>query len=201
MLLDIARSVFYFGHRLFTHFEPPPKSDFVTTSKTLETVAEHPDGSAGGWPFGDVSGYEHRYRMVFEESRDAICITSRDGRIIDCNNAAVDLFGYAKDELLRMNASILYADPGDRERFLEEIDNWGSVKDFELRMRTRSGALIDCLSTSSAQRQEDGRVLGYYCIIRDITERNRSQEALRKAYDKAEQHVHCLLYTSPSPRD
>lgn len=162
----------------------------MASSKTLSAVTDRLHLHGGDWPFSDLSGYEYRYRMVFEESRDAICITSREGRIIDGNNAAVDLFGYSKEELIRMNVSSLYADPSDRERFLEEIDRWGSVKDFELRMRTRSGALIDCLSTSSAQRQDDGRVLAYYCIIRDITERNRSQEALRKAYDKAEQHVH-----------
>ncbi|OGU26757.1 MAG: hypothetical protein A2X66_03550 [Ignavibacteria bacterium GWA2_54_16] len=161
----------------------------MPVSKTLPFVADSHLRDGLDWPFGEGAGDQHRYRMVFEESRDAICITSRDGKIIDCNNAAVELFGYSKEELLRVNVAILYAEPADRKRFLEEIDRSGSVKDFELRMRTREGVFIDCLSTSSAQRREDGRVLGYYCIIRNITERNRAQEALRKAYDKAEQHV------------
>jgi len=46
---------------------------------------------------------EERYRSLFEESRDAIHIRSKEGKIIDANQALLDLFGYTNEEILKLN--------------------------------------------------------------------------------------------------
>ncbi|MCJ7809583.1 MAG: PAS domain S-box protein, partial [Desulfobulbaceae bacterium] len=43
---------------------------------------------------------EERYRTLFNESRDAIYITSREGIFMDANQAALELFGFTREELI-----------------------------------------------------------------------------------------------------
>ncbi|MCX7914523.1 MAG: ATP-binding protein, partial [Thermodesulfovibrionales bacterium] len=44
-----------------------------------------------------------RFESLFEFLPDAICLTTADGKIVNCNNAASQILQYSKDELLNMN--------------------------------------------------------------------------------------------------
>ena len=57
---------------------------------------------------------EEKYRTFFEESRDAILITTIDGTFVDINQAALDLFCYTRNELMPKNVRELYANPQER---------------------------------------------------------------------------------------
>jgi len=123
---------------------------------------------------------EEKYRSLFNESRDAIYITTREGKFLDANQALVDLFGYSKQELLdRINVKHTYADPADRERFQLEIEKKGSVRDYEAGLKKKDGTLMTCLLTATLRTTAKGDVLGYQGIIRDITHYRIAQEALR----------------------
>jgi diguanylate cyclase (GGDEF)-like protein/PAS domain S-box-containing protein len=121
---------------------------------------------------------ETRYRSLFEDSRDAIYITSKAGEFIDINGSALELFGYSRTELIGMNASALYDDEGDRRRFQLEVERSGYVRNFEIRLRHRDGRLLDCVITSSVRRDSDGETIGYQGIIHDITDRKRTEAQL-----------------------
>jgi diguanylate cyclase (GGDEF)-like protein/PAS domain S-box-containing protein len=122
-----------------------------------------------------------RYRDLFERSRDAIYMTQRDGRLIDVNIAMLDLFGYTREELLQLNASDLYHDQAERDRFLKQIDRVGSVREHELQMRRKDGTIVVCLKTATVQRTSDGVVVGYQSILHDITERKRTENELERS--------------------
>ncbi|HSJ09187.1 MAG TPA: EAL domain-containing protein [Longimicrobiales bacterium] len=124
---------------------------------------------------------EDRYRTLFEESRDAIYMTRRDGQFIDANPAALELFGYTRQELLRQNARLLYTDPTDRERFRSHIEEHGFVRDFELMLRRKNGELLHCLLSSMVSRGRDGEIAGYQGIIHDITERKVAEARLMES--------------------
>ncbi len=124
---------------------------------------------------------EQKYRNLFDESRDAIYVTSKDGRFLDANRALIELFGYTRRELMEeLNVRELYAHPDDRTRFQREIEKEGSVRDYEARFVKKSGALMDCLLSATLWRSGDRRVSGYQGIIRDITMQKRAQEELRE---------------------
>jgi two-component system cell cycle sensor histidine kinase/response regulator CckA len=128
------------------------------------------------------SPYEHLdepYRALFEQSRDAIYITTRRGAFSDVNQAFLDLFCYTSEELTRIKAHETYADPADRSRFQKEIEDSGSVRDFEVKLRKKDGTEMECLLTASLRRAPDGRILGYQGIIRDISRQKRAEELLR----------------------
>ncbi|HEX8392223.1 MAG TPA: PAS domain S-box protein, partial [Longimicrobium sp.] len=121
---------------------------------------------------------EERYRSLFEQSRDAIYITTLDGRFVAVNQAAVDLFADSREQLLSMRVTDLYANPADRQRFRDEITRGESIRDFEVRLLRRDGQSLDVLLSASLRRGADGAVLGYQGIIHDITSRKRAQEQL-----------------------
>ena len=130
---------------------------------------------------------ETRYRTLFGESRDAICINTREGKILDANQATLDLLGYTRDELIGMNVRKLYVHPEARSLFQREIERKGSVRDYKLKFRRRDGTQIDCLLTSTVRRTADGTVVEYQGIIRDITEQMKAEKALHESEQRFRQ--------------
>jgi diguanylate cyclase (GGDEF)-like protein/PAS domain S-box-containing protein len=124
---------------------------------------------------------EDKYRTLFEESRDAIYITRLDGRFVDVNPAMLELFGYSRPEMLRLNARQLYARASDRQRFREVVDASGSVREYELVLRRKTGETLNCLLSSMARRAPNGSIVGYQGILHDITERKRAELRLMES--------------------
>ncbi len=123
---------------------------------------------------------EHKYRMLFEEAKDGIFINSREGKILEANPALLEMFGIAKDNLAQHGAGDFYANVQDREKFRREVEAKGSVKDFEIRMKRRDGAVIPCLISAALWRTPDGSVGGYQGMIRDISRQKQAEEDKRR---------------------
>ena len=117
-----------------------------------------------------------QYRMLFEGSQDAVYISTRDGRVLEANQAALDLFGYTREEILQLKAERLYADPDDWQLSRQRVGEAGSFKDYEVRLQKKSGVEMDCLLTSSVVRDSKGVILGYQWMIRDVTERKQAEK-------------------------
>jgi PAS domain S-box-containing protein len=124
---------------------------------------------------------EERYRTLFEDSRDTIYITTRAGEFLDINQSGLDLFGYAREEMIGLDAREIYVNSDDRPRFQKEIESKGSVTDYEVKFRKKDKTEMDCLLTASVRHAKDGSVLGYQGVIRDITERKRLEAQLQQA--------------------
>jgi len=127
---------------------------------------------------------EEKYRALFEESKDVIYISTPDGKFIDINPAGVALFGYSsKEELLSIDiAGQLYVEPSERTRFRQTIDKQGFVTDYEVRMKKKSGEELAVMTlTSSAVRDEQGNIVAYRGIMRDITEHRKLEQQLRQS--------------------
>ena len=120
---------------------------------------------------------EERYRSLFEESIDVIYMTSHDGRLVDISPSAVSLFGYTREELLERDVHGLYADPEQRVRFQEAIEQHGFVRGFEITLLHKDGRKVDCVLASTIRKGADGRTLGYQGIMRDVTDRKRAEAA------------------------
>jgi diguanylate cyclase (GGDEF)-like protein/PAS domain S-box-containing protein len=124
---------------------------------------------------------EEKYRTLIEDSRDAIFITTKEGNFIDVNKSFLTLFGYKKEELKKLNARDTYLNPSERERYKQEMEKSGSLRDFEVRLQKKDGKVMDCLLTATARRADDESLLGYQGIIRDITERKQIEDAIKNS--------------------
>ena len=123
---------------------------------------------------------EGLYRTLFDESRDAIIITNRYGRIIELNPAAQELFGYDLDETPELLERDLHTDPDKADALLEEIKKSGSVQDFPVGLRSKSGRELDCLATWTLRVGADGGFLGRRGFVRDVSERKRLELAVQE---------------------
>ncbi len=124
---------------------------------------------------------EQRYRSLFEGSQDAVYVTTPGGQVMDCNDATLDLLGYTREEMLRLNVRDSYVDPRDRERLQEIMMRQGAVRDYDVKLRRRDGVEIDCVITSTLWRSKNGEVIGYHGIARDVTWRRRLEREILSA--------------------
>jgi PAS domain S-box-containing protein len=125
---------------------------------------------------------EERYRSLFEESRDAIYISTPDGRMLDINPAGLQMLGYATaQDLKSQHASKLYAFPEERERFVDLVREHGSVTDFEFESRRPDGQRVVLLETATAVRNASGEMVMIRGFLRDVTAERQLEEQLRQA--------------------
>jgi len=126
-----------------------------------------------------------RYREFFTASRDCVFITSPDGRLIDFNDATLEMFGYDnREEFSGVSIASHYAHPGDRSVFIDLILRNGHVKEFPVQLKQRGGTVIDALMTAVAQRRPDGTVKALVGTARDITERRLAEDKLKIAFEE-----------------
>ena len=130
---------------------------------------------------------EEKYRILFEGSKDAIYITTREGTVVESNPSLLDLFGYSREEMSDWSAKDTYLNPDDRSRFRKAMEESGSVKDFEVSLLKKDGTVMDCLITSAVRRSKEGDITGYQGIIRDVTELKRAQEERERLISKLQE--------------
>ncbi|MCX5817296.1 MAG: PAS domain S-box protein [Proteobacteria bacterium] len=129
----------------------------------------------------DLKESERKFRILFEDSRDAIFMTTSEGKFINANKAFLDLFGYTRDGLAEITAGHTYFNPSERARFRAEIEAKGAVRDYEVMLRKKDGTVMHCLLTATTRRANDGTILCYQGIIRDISAQRQMEEAIKES--------------------
>jgi PAS domain S-box-containing protein len=124
---------------------------------------------------------EQKFRRIFEESPDYITINHwKTGRFVEVNRSFERLTGYAVIDVVGRTPRELAPlfDVPDLDTVVEALQRDGIVRDRELTLRTRAGALVQCICSISLI-ELDG-VRHAITIARDVTEERRAQRALRE---------------------
>lgn len=124
---------------------------------------------------------EQKFRTLFEESKDAIFITTPKGKIHDINPAGVEMLGFAsKEEILAIDiAKDLYWNPEDRDEYIRTLNKNGYIKDYEIALKRNDGSKILVMETATLVRDKTGKPVIYRGIIRDITQQRLLEDQLR----------------------
>jgi PAS domain S-box-containing protein len=124
---------------------------------------------------------EEKFFKAFHATPDAIVLSRvSDGLLLEVNEVFCRLTGYPRDEAIgRTTVELnLWADLHDRERYFAKVREHGKIREMEASFRTQSGEIRDGLVSS------EGIVLGnepcFLTIIRDVTERKKTDAELRK---------------------
>jgi PAS domain S-box-containing protein len=128
---------------------------------------------------------EVRFSTIFHSSPIPIALTRLgDGKLVDVNQAWLDLTGYTYAEVigafsLDLN---LYVNSDRRSQLMNELQARGRVDRYEFQLRKKSGAIADLLfSAESIELQSEPLMLS---MALDITERKRAEQALRESEEK-----------------
>ena len=119
-----------------------------------------------------------KYQNLFEQSRHAIFFCTQEGEFLDVNQSFLDLFGYTRDEITRLDAGTLFVDSEARTGLFRELEQEGSIADFELQLFNRNKQEMVCLFSATLMRDKKGTITGYQVIINDITARKRTEATL-----------------------
>ncbi|WP_455140660.1 PAS domain S-box protein [Candidatus Hodarchaeum mangrovi] len=133
---------------------------------------------------------EKKYRTLVDNINSGIFRISTDGKILQCNPAFVEMFGYDSIEEIQaiQDLSQLYAVTTDREKFVTELYRNSKISIQEVLMRRKNGTIFWAsisARVSSSGKWHDG-------IIENITERKKA-DILLKQVKLEEEHYHAML--------
>ena len=126
---------------------------------------------------------EANYRSLFDSSTDGIFILDLDGNFIDANKTAYERLGYSREEFLSLNIRELDHPsfiPQVPERFKQIREHGVAV--FESGHLRKDGSIMPVEVNSRLLEYKEKQV--YFSVIRDITDRKRTEEALQASEER-----------------
>jgi len=166
---------------VFTNNFEPEKEDLELMSLIASAISIEEDRKRTA---KEILDHESIYRTLFENSPSGIIYENSEGKIIDCNNAVLKIFGYTKNEFVGKSVTDLVP-----KVFVDEVK--------ENIRKILSGVILDHIVTNI---RKDGsycflslretkillpnRTYGILVIVNDITERREIEIALRQSEEK-----------------
>jgi len=129
---------------------------------------------------------ESAAKYLFKLSHDVILSLDRIGNILCINQRGVQLSGYSESELHGANIFERLLVPEDRQVAREMLADVleGKARQYEVRWRTKDGAIVHFDGASVPRFSDTGEFLSTLCTLRDVTERKCAEEKLRKSEEK-----------------
>jgi PAS domain S-box-containing protein len=123
---------------------------------------------------------EERFRQLFEHTADCLILHDQD-RVMEVNQQACRSLGYTREELLRMPLSDIEMEY-NQQRFIELEASDNEAITFSSVYRRKDGSMFPT-EVRVGEVTLRGQKLNL-AAIRDITERRRSEEALKESEEK-----------------
>ena len=120
-------------------------------------------------------------RSLIEASLDPLVTIRADGKIMDVNRATEIITGLNREELVGSDFSIYFTEPERAREGYRKVFEEGMVRDYPLAIRHAAGGMADVLYNATLFRNEAGEVQGVFAAARDITEKEKTEQALRES--------------------
>ncbi len=151
---------------------------------------------------------EERYRRIFETTLEGIYQTTPQGRYLRVNPAFALMLGYASPEDLVGSITDIgtqvYVNPDRRFEFKRHLSEHGRVENFEAPLYRKDGTTMWGLINAVTVRNENGDILYFTGGMMDITDRKRTEEALRRSetnYRSVIENIQDVFYRSDAQGD
>jgi len=124
-----------------------------------------------------------KFRDLYDGAPDMfVSISTATAKITECNQAALDVIGYPKEELIGRPFLDIYH-PVSHARVqhcFEEFLETGRVRAQEFKLISKTGKSIDVSVSVSAVWNKDGEVISGRSIMRDVTEKKSIENEIRR---------------------
>lgn len=141
----------------------------------------------------ELRNSEERFRVLVESSRDWVWEVDREGRFTFCSPACENIYGYRPDELIGRFLLDILTCPADRAGFenllRQGIAGHSGFHGLEREGLRKDGKIAYIETSGVPIRDENGQVLGFRGIERDVSLRKKAEEALLKAHQRLENRV------------
>jgi diguanylate cyclase (GGDEF)-like protein/PAS domain S-box-containing protein/putative nucleotidyltransferase with HDIG domain len=131
---------------------------------------------------------EEKLRLIFDSIEDDITITDLEGRILTMNEAGLRMSGYGRKENIIGRNGFDFIAEKDRAKAIEESAKQLTIKDgYTLSYYTltdKDGNEFDAEVSAAVLPDINGNPNGFITVVRDITERKRAEEELRKSEER-----------------
>jgi PAS domain S-box-containing protein len=126
---------------------------------------------------------------IVESSDDAIIGKTLGGVITSWNWGAQHMYGYAAEEIVGRNVSVLVPPdrPDELPAMLERLARGERAEHYETQRRRKDGSIVEASVTISPIRNKAGDVVGASTVTRDITNRKRSEADVLSLRDQLHQ--------------
>src|SRR5436189_4295265 len=164
------------------------KSEVTAAEQVQSTTSLSPSGGliVRAEPCPRPNDDESAAKYLFKLSHDVILSLDRNGNILCINQRGIQLSGYSESELRGANVLERLLLPEDRQAARQMLADLvaGKAREYELRWRTKDGAIVHFDGVSVPRLSEGGEFLSTLCTLRDVTERKCAEEKLRKSEEK-----------------
>lgn len=131
-----------------------------------------------------LSVSENKYRRLHESMRDGFVFVNMEGRILEFNDHYQEMLGYESEELLRLTYSDLTPEKWHayEKEILEGqvlVKNYSDI--YVKEYCRKSGEVFPAEFRTVLIKNEMGENLGMWAIVRDVTERKKTEDALRES--------------------
>jgi len=123
---------------------------------------------------------EERYKRLFDSTLDGVYRTDAKGVFTMINQAGAEILGHkTPEEVINRPAQDYWVNLKDREFFRKELKRKKSLNAYPILARKADGKKI-VLENTARVLESNGNFRGIEGILRDINERKKAEEALRK---------------------
>ncbi len=120
---------------------------------------------------------EERYRLLFDRNLAGVYIATTDFRVISCNDACAQMFGYGSaNEFIESHGTIAYAYERDRDAILRRLHAEGVVTNEEVELQGRDGRSVWALENVRLVESPNSATLEG--ILLDVSDRKRAEEEI-----------------------
>jgi PAS domain S-box-containing protein len=126
---------------------------------------------------------EMLYRTILDNIQDVYYRSNREGILTMVSSSMTTLLGYSThEELIGHNiAEKFYFNPKEREFFLSHLYHDKKVSDYEITLKKKDGTPVTVSTNSQLLYDTAGNVTGMEGVLRDISSRKRTEQALKES--------------------
>jgi PAS domain S-box-containing protein len=139
-----------------------------------------------------ITESERKYRKLYEGSRDGFVRVDMAGNIKEFNHAYHEMLGYSEEELRKLGHGDITAKKWhsmEAKIVKEQILKEGFSRVYEKEYTRKDGTVFPVSLRVYLIKDANGRPSGMWAFVRDITERKKMEEELRRSRDELEIRV------------